>query len=84
MQPGHVIALKTVKCKHHIYIKSLNNESQVTCSTKLLAGVATIPFTEGGGQSTDMVDESDEVVDVEAKGLRGVLGGDCITRSNKE
>lgn len=37
-----------------------------------------------GGQSTDIVEESDDVVEVEARGRRGVLGGDCTARSNRE
>lgn len=36
------------------------------------------------GQSTDMVDESDDVVDVDANGLLGVRGGECTTRSSSE
>ena len=37
-----------------------------------------------GGQSTDIVEESDDVVDVEASGRRGVRGGDCTARSSNE
>lgn len=36
------------------------------------------------GQSTDIVDESEEVVDVDARGRRGVRGGDDMALSSRE
>lgn len=36
------------------------------------------------GQSTDMVDESDDVVEVDARGRRGVRGGEATARSSNE
>lgn len=52
------------------------------CGTGVMGGCPLIPAD--GGQSTDIVEESDDVVDVDAKGRLGVRGGDATARSNRE
>lgn len=64
------------------FLSMIHTCSTGWCGTGVNGGIPLMVAEEG--QSTDMVEESDDVVEVDARGRRGVRGGDATARSRSE